>query len=125
MAHILVIDDDAVLRAVLTFALKSAGHAVNCAPDGRRALELLRTESADLVITDLVMPEQDGIETIMAIRHLFPALPVVAMSGALPNASLYLEIAANLGVRRALAKPFDTATLLDAVNEVLERTHAV
>ena len=124
MAHILLIDDEAPLRTVVAQALTDAGHAVTQATDGRQGLICLRRAPADLVITDLVMPEQDGIETIMALRQLFPALPVIAMSGALPNAPLYLEIARNLGVRRTLAKPFHVEKLLAVVDEVLERVCA-
>jgi CheY-like chemotaxis protein len=124
MAHILVIDDDAAIRAAISFTLGSAGHTVSLAADGRHALALLRARPVDLVLTDLVMPEQDGIETIMALRHVFPALPVIAMSGALPNAGLYLEIAASLGVRQTLAKPFAPDGLLRAIDQILERVRA-
>ena len=124
MAHILVIDADAAFRFMLIETLDAAGHTVSQASDGRRALKTLHAESADLVLTDLVMPEQEGIQTIKALRHLFPTLPVIAMSGALPNAPLHLEIAASLGVRRTLTKPFCHETLLNAIDEVLERVHA-
>ena len=107
---------DAIART-----LTAAGHRTTQATDGRRALDRLRAEPADLVLTDLVMPEQDGIETIMALRQLFPGLPVIAMSGAAGNAGLYLEVARQLGVRRTLPKPFDAPTLLRAIDETLER----
>ena len=125
MAHILVVDDEPTIRVAMLRALAAAGHTVSEAADGRRALKLLQAESADLVITDLVMADQDGIETITALRHLFPALPVIAMSGAMPHAPLYLEIATHLGVRRTLSKPFTVATLLNAVDYALERACAV
>jgi CheY-like chemotaxis protein len=124
MASILVIDDESAICEVIARTLAAAGHTVTQAADGRRALDHLRAQPADLVLTDLVMPELDGIETIMALRHLFPALPVIAMSGATGNAGLYLEIAKHLGVRHTLAKPFTAATLLDAINTTLERTCA-
>jgi CheY-like chemotaxis protein len=125
MAHILIIDDEAPIREVLARALADAGHTVTTAPDGRGCDHRALADSVDLVLCDLVMPERDGIETIMALRLLHPALPVIAMSGALTNGQLYLDIAAKLGVRRTLAKPFAAPTLLHAVNEALERPCAV
>ncbi len=121
MSRILVIDDDPAVRAAVARVLVAAGHQVNQAADGRLALEALRHEPVDLVITDLLMPEIDGIEMIVAVRQQFPALPVIAMSGAIPNADLYLGIATNLGVRHTLAKPFNAEKLLHAVNQTLER----
>ena len=125
MARILVIDDESALRSVLGAALLDAGHTVALAADGRAGLHLICTEPVDLVITDLVMPDQDGIETIIALRHENPALPVIAISGDLHHAALYLEIARHLGVRRTLEKPFTAAALLEAVDEILERVCAV
>ncbi len=124
MARILIIDDEAAVHEMLGAALRNLGHEVILATHGRQALNFLRAQPVDLVLTDLVMPEQDGIETIMALRHLFPALPVLAMSGASKHSPLYLEIAAHLGVRRTLTKPFDLATLYAAVDETLERVPA-
>ena len=124
MAHILIIDDEVPLRTVLAQILSDAGHTVSQAEDGRQATDLLRCTSVDLVITDIVMAELDGIELIIALRHQFPALPVIAMSGACHNASLYLEIAMRLGARRTLSKPFTANVLLTAVDELLERVCA-
>ncbi len=125
MSHLLVIDDESLVREVVAKILMAAGHQVHQATNGHQALALLRTEPIDLVITDLVMPDCDGIELIMALRHQFPALPVIAMSGAIHNAALYLNIATNLGVRHTLAKPFGAEALLDAVDQTLERVTAV
>jgi len=125
MARILVIDDEPVVREVISRALIAQHHQIIQAADGREALNLLRTESVDLVLTDLVMPEQDGVETIMALRHNHPALPVIAMSGDVNRAGLYLDIARHLGVKRTLAKPFDVGTLIRAVDEILERACGV
>ena len=121
MAHILVIDDEAALRKVISLALTGRGDRVSQAENGRVAIQLLRSGTFDLVITDLLMPEQDGIETIIALRQNLPPTPVIAMSGAPNNSALYLEIAQRLGVRRTLAKPFDISELITAVDEVLER----
>lgn len=125
MSHILVIDDEPAVRTVVGEILSAAGHLVSQAGNGYRALNLLRTDAIDLVITDLVMPDCDGIEMIMTLRHQYPALPVITMSGALTYAPLYLNIARNLGVRHTLTKPFDAGALLLAVDQTLERATAV
>ena len=122
MAHVLVIDDEPAMREIISLALTAVGHQVTVAADGCIALKLLRSEPVDLILTDLVMPEQDGVETIMALRHLAPDLPVIAMSGDVNRAGLYLEIAKHLGVRHTLAKPFTVPTLIGAVDQVLERS---
>jgi len=124
MAHILIIDDEISLRTVMTCTLSAAGHNVSQAGNGREGLAALGRAPTDLVITDLVMPEQDGVEMIMALRLRFPTLPVIAMSGDLRHSALYLEIATRLGVRRTLAKPFTGEALLSAVDETLERIYA-
>ena len=124
MARILIIDDETPLRSVIAQTLTAVGHTIFEAADGRLGLERLSVEPVDLVITDLVMPEQDGIETISVLRHLHPGLPIIAMSGDPRHTVLCLEIATRLGVRRALVKPFSADALLHAVDEALERIRA-
>src|SRR4051812_5976819 len=119
MARILIIDDDELLRGVLTKALKHAGHTVVEAMDGQKGVELSRVTKLDLVITDLVMPVQEGVETITTIRKEQPKLPIIAMSGGLANSKLYLDIAGRIGAKRMLAKPFTPAELLAAINDIL------
>jgi DNA-binding response OmpR family regulator len=119
MAHLLIIEDDEPLRSVLATALVQAGHVVLQAEEGRAGCTLLTTSPCDLVITDLIMPGQEGIETIMQLRHSHPGLPVIAMSGGSHYADAYLGIAAKLGVRATLAKPFTTAELLHAIDAAL------
>jgi CheY-like chemotaxis protein len=119
MARILIIDDDDLLRGVLAQALIHGGHEVVQAADGQQGVELSRVNAVDLVITDLIMPVQEGVETIVTLRREKPNLPVIAMSGGLPHSQLYLEIAGKVGARRVLAKPFKPAELLSAVAEVL------
>jgi CheY-like chemotaxis protein len=120
MAAILLLEDNDIFREVLTEALTRAGHAVRADTDGRRVNELLHEHPADLLITDLSMPNRDGVETILALRRSHPQLPIIAMSGdTSSHAALYLSIAAKLGVARTLQKPFAAATLLTAVDEVL------
>lgn len=119
MARILLIDDDAPLRSVLAESLKLAGHDVMQAEDGRQGLELFNLEPADVVVTDLIMPGQEGIETIRRLRRDFPKLPIIAISGGMSHSPLYLNMARHLGAQRTLCKPFNAAELLKAIDDVL------
>jgi CheY-like chemotaxis protein len=122
VATILLVDDDEGVRTLLHKALVAAGHEVEDAWNGDIALAAYRREPRDLVITDLVMPEKDGLETIMALRRLNPAVKIIAMSGggrALGLGQLYLDTASTFGAHRILAKPFTSTALLTAVSEVL------
>ena len=130
MARILVIEDQADLRVLTQQALESAGHEVIPAADGAEGLALQRKSPADLVITDLFMPEKEGIETIHELKQEFPRVKVIAMSGGGSGgraASVLgsLSTAANaLGVDAFLPKPFDFRTLLESVRHVLQRRAA-
>jgi DNA-binding response OmpR family regulator len=115
MAHILLIEDDELLRPLLARCLEAAGHAVTQAPTGRAGMRAFRAKFADLVITDIVMPDQEGIATIMGLHRDHPEVPVIAMSGGGANTALYLELAKKLGARFTLAKPFSPQDLLRAV----------
>ena len=119
MARILIIDDDDALRGVIAQNLEYAGHTVVQAADGRQGVDLFHTTPLDLVLTDLVMPGKEGVETIIEIHREKPELPIIAMSGGMPRSNMYLDIAAKLGARRALAKPFTPQDLIKAINEVL------
>ncbi len=119
MAKILLIDDDNGLRAVLAKALGYAGHEVIQAPDGQQGCELFRATAFDVVITDLVMPVQEGVETIVQLRRENPNVPIIAISGGLTNSALYLTMAQKIGARKVLGKPFTPPELIQAVNEVL------
>jgi len=117
---VLVIDDDEMLRGVLVQTLERAGYEVVEAPHGAAGIELFRASPADLVITDLIMPEKEGIETMLELRREFPQLPIIAVSGGARTAGRdYLPIARHLGVRHALAKPFSRQEILDAVRDAL------
>ena len=118
MARILVVDDDFETRAIIEKMLLSAGHEVICAANGLEALQLCRAESADLVLTDLFMPEVDGIEAIQAIRREFPNVKIIAMSGN-PTATSMLSVARRLGTIATLQKPFTEAELVTVLKEVL------
>jgi len=81
MARILLIDDDAPVRRTLRKMLERQGYEVEEAPDGKAGLTLYQENPADLIITDLIMPEMEGIETIMELRRRFPDVKIIAMSG--------------------------------------------
>lgn len=119
MARILIIDDDDALRGVIAQNLELAGHTVVQAADGRQGVDLFHATPVDLVLTDLVMPGKEGVETIIELHRERPELPIIAMSGGMPRSNMYLEIAAKLGARRALAKPFTPQDLIKAIEEVL------
>ncbi len=120
MASILLIDDDHSALEVTAEVLRLAGHTVSTAADGKTGLALHDAGQPDLIITDINMPEMDGIELIMALRHTAPRPRVIAISGGYRfSESLFLPVAQRLGVQRALTKPFRADTLLQAVAEVL------
>lgn len=118
MARILVIDDDLDTRAMLEQTLKSAGYEVISAADGREGMMRHRSSPADLVITDLYMPIQDGSETIRELRSCFPEVAIIAMSGR-PDSGAMLSIAQNLANVGILGKPFVADELLAAVARAL------
>jgi DNA-binding response OmpR family regulator len=123
MAKILVIDDDEQLRVVLHRLLTSAGHVVTTACDGVDGLKCFRADPADLVITDIVMPDQEGLETIMSLRREQRGLGIIAISGARANSVDCLKIAGLLGAGCTLAKPFTLQQLKDAIAKVLSRSN--
>ncbi len=120
MAHILIIDDEDMVRMVLKQSLEKVGHAVTEANNGAKGITALRDGDFDLIITDIVMPEKEGVETIAEIRAGDPDLPIIAVSGGgRIGPENYLDAARRLGANHAFAKPFDRAELLHAVDECL------
>jgi Response regulator containing CheY-like receiver, AAA-type ATPase, and DNA-binding domains len=114
MATILVMDDDAPIRGLLSTALQSTGYTVIEAPNGHEGLRLYRQNPADLVIVDILMPELNGPDTIMALIREFLDIKVIAISGAFSED--YLKKTARLlGARQTLRKPFGMEELLRAV----------
>ena len=111
-------DDEAGVRKLLRTALEDRGYEVVEAEDGKEALKEARAGRLDLVITDLVMPEQDGIETIQALRREVPGVGIIAISGAFQGQ--FLKTAQLLGADAALSKPVSTDLLLARVVEVLK-----
>ncbi|MDY6952940.1 MAG: response regulator, partial [Thermodesulfobacteriota bacterium] len=119
-ARILVIDDDVQIRRMLRKLLEGTGYEVTEAPDGRQGISLYRQDPCDLVITDIIMPDKEGLETIRELRRDFPHVKIVAISGggrASPDE--YLHMAKSFGAKRTLAKPFDQKELLEAVQELV------
>jgi DNA-binding NtrC family response regulator len=121
---ILVIDDDPGIRLVLRKTLERAGYEVHEAADGEAGLKQFRDVKPDLVITDIIMPEREGVETIVALRQQSPATPIVAISGGGGGGADYLTMAKKLGAARALQKPFSVATALRVVDELLSPPEA-
>lgn len=119
MARILLIEDDDALRGVIAQSLANAGHEVLQANDGRQGIDMFHAGKFDLVLTDLVMPGKEGVETIIELRREQPGLKIIAMSGGMPRSELYLELAGRLGAQKSLSKPFTTTELLGAIDEVL------
>jgi len=120
MARILIIDDDERVLAMLADAVRGAGHTVVTATNGRHGLDAFRAGPADLVITDIIMPDVEGIETIVELRALSANVPILAISGgSLQGVGSYLPTAAALGATVTLEKPFRVAVLLNAVERLL------
>ena len=119
MSKVLVIDDEPGIRTVMCSALESAGYEVVAFAEGGGAIEHVREESADLLITDIFMPEVEGLETIREIRRLRPDMPIIAISGIEIEGADYLGFARKFGAVATLKKPFWPADLLDLVSRVL------
>lgn len=120
MSSILVVDDEPLVRELIRTALEAVGHTVDEAENGLIALECLDRRSFDLVITDIMMPEKEGIETMREIRKRCPNTRILAISGGgRAGGTAYLSLASKLGADEVLGKPFRTAQLLDVVARVL------
>lgn len=118
MGYILLIDDSDPLRELMATALTREGHTVVQASDGKAGIELLRSHHVDLLITDVVMPDQDGLVTLQIARKLRPDLKVIVISGDSPRfAALYLDIANKFGATKTLRKPFTLPEFSAAVRE--------
>ena len=120
MARILIIEDEPQMRGMIEQVLIRAGHEVLTASDGKAGLDLFREQLPDLVITDILMPEVDGLEIIRSLRREFPDLKIIAMSGGGETGRLqYLPEAREFGADIALSKPFDPAVLTAEVERLL------
>ncbi len=118
MAEILIIDDDPDVRDVMKAALSAAGHQVREAKDGVEGLALVRKHHPTLVVTDIVMPEKEGMEIIRELRRQVPNIAILAVSGAVRSA-FYLHLASQFGADAVLAKPFRFDDLIRVVADLL------
>jgi DNA-binding NtrC family response regulator len=120
MAKILIIDDDIQIREMLRQMLENEGFEVADAPDGKVAIQLYRKDPADLIITDLIMPEKEGIETIRELIDDFPDVKIIAMSGGgIIRPEPYLNLAKKLGAIHTFTKPIERDELLGKIREIL------
>jgi DNA-binding NtrC family response regulator len=120
MIKILVIEDDNAFRTVLVTMLERAGYEVLQAENGNEALRHCQNSNPDLVLTDIIMPDKEGLETIQELLNLRPNMKIIAMSGGGrfgPNS--YLPLAEKLGAKKTLQKPFMRDELLSSIIEVL------
>ena len=121
MASILIIDDDAQFRAMLRQMLSRAGYEVLEASNGKEGMRIYRDKPADLVITDLIMPEKEGIETISDLRREFPDVKIVAISGGgKMGPDDYLHGAKLIGAERIFTKPLEREEILEAVKKLID-----
>lgn len=118
MASVLIVDDQDMVRRTLRLALESEGLDVREAGDGDEALRLYRKAPADVVITDIVMPNKEGIETIFELRRFSPRVKIIAMSGR--DTVDFLDMARKLGADHALRKPFEMRLLVTLVRSCLD-----
>lgn len=120
MSHILVIDDDVHIRELINIMLESEGHSVVLAEDGMIGLRMLEEGNFDLIITDIIMPNQEGIETIVQIKAANPDAKILAISGGGRIGSTdYLSLAQNFGVDRTMSKPFYHKDFIECIRELL------
>jgi DNA-binding NtrC family response regulator len=118
---ILIVDDEPGIRELLCMMMVAAGHTAVTAEDGVQAPKVMAAQPIDIVITDLLMPERDGLEFITEIRKLYPKVKIIAMSGGGHIArDSYLRIAKNFGAHMLLEKPFSQAGVLSAVDAVMK-----
>jgi DNA-binding NtrC family response regulator len=125
MARILIIDDESQIRSMLRLMLERVGYEIAEAPDGIEGIRQYRENPADLIITDLIMPNKDGIGMIIDLKKEFPKVKIIAMSGGGVNRPEgYLDGAKKLGATRTLTKPIDREEMLKAVKDSLQDTTA-
>ena len=123
MANILVVDDNELFVKAQGEFLCRSGHTVSTAANGKAAMDLVARNDFDLVITDLIMPEKEGLETILAVRRAAPTIKIIAMSGGnvWMDSKDNLSIARMFGASLTIAKPFSGQALIDAITQVLSQ----
>jgi CheY-like chemotaxis protein len=124
MPSILVVDDEDQIRLLIRETLEQVGYHITEARDGKEALEQYRLAPADLVIMDILMPNQDGLETTVALRREFPDVKVIVITGGSDMIGMlnFLDVAKMLGAHSTLQKPFEMKALLDTVQAELQNS---
>ena len=122
MADILLIDDDEMVRVTTRAMLEIGGHQVREASSGSSGIDQFRETRPDMVITDIVMPDMDGLETIQALFEISEDVRILAISGGgrMLDSKTYLNVATRFGVKTVLKKPFLSTELLETVNDILQ-----
>jgi len=122
MARILVVDDEDLVRFSVRHMLEDAGHVVEEAADGVEGIARIASQSFDLMVTDIVMPRKEGMETIAEAKQMQPGLRVIAISGGGPVGQFqYLELAKQFGADAVLSKPFKKQELIAMVDDLVRR----
>ena len=116
MAHILIVDDNDADRKLLRLSLEKDGHVVSEVDDGRYVLEMINKNKPQLIILDLFMPNQEGIETLMQLRKLGSVIPVIVCSCV---ADTYQDLTLQLGAKGTFQKPIDIKKLVERVSELI------
>jgi two-component system, chemotaxis family, chemotaxis protein CheY len=120
MTKIIIIDDDALIRRMVSRVLTGSGYQVLEAENGRAGLAVIHEQKPDLIITDLMMPEQEGIETVRKLQTDSCKVPILVISGSdLDNRAMFLDMAKRFGADATLKKPFRPSELLEAVAQLL------
>ena len=122
MGKVLIIDDEPYILLMLKKMLEKAGYEVDLASNGKEGMELFEQHSADLVITDIIMPDKEGLEIILEMKKQRPDLKIIAISGGgRISPESYLECATHFGAARVFQKPFKQKELVSAVNELIAK----
>ncbi|MFT7619216.1 MAG: DNA-binding NtrC family response regulator [Planctomycetota bacterium] len=120
MSKIIVLDDDAQFRGMLQRILEKVGYEVQCVESAKSLMSELRVSEVDLIVTDIIMPEQDGIQTITEVKKEFPEAKIIAISGGGRfGPASYLDTAQMLGACRSFEKPLNMPEFLEAVETEL------
>ncbi len=122
MEKILIIDDESQVRTLLKKMLQREGYDVVTASDGHEGVNMFKKDPVDLVLTDIIMPEKEGIEVIQELRQSYPDLPIITMSGGGRNSpESYLSVAKLLGANAVFEKPVEREKLLSAIKKALKK----
>ena len=121
MTKILIIDDEPQIQTMLTKLFREEGYEVEAASNGNQGLQMFKASSYDLVITDIIMPEKEGLETIRDLKKIDPSVKIIVMTGGSNkyNSEMYLELGVKFGAITAFEKPIRRNQLLKKVKEIM------